>query len=495
MADPEIIPTVNSGINTNTSKSQEALFNYPEPDKKLLSGWKGMLSFFGPGIILASATVGSGEVFFAPRGAAIFGYGILWCLVLGALSKGFMSYTGTRYIVLTGEHPLTRWGKIFPGPQNWFPILLGILAVVSMPSWVGGVANLLANMTMYLTGGALSIPLWATIYILGTLVVVASGTYSHVEKTQTIIVVTKVITSFVALFAVNPDWGQLLLGLIPHMPSYEPWVVAQYPDVASRSLGMEMVAYVGAIGGGTYDYIGYVGLYRNKGWGAMGLPNQKEIETKLLASEGNFALPTNDAEVKKANTWLKAAQMDTMVSFGTLLLITVVFTALGSAVLHQQHLIPDGMKLLEHQSAFLTVIHPALVYLYWVAVWCALWGVLSSIFELYPTTVYESFKPASKWVSEKGKIGLSKYVWFYMCLGGLAYNWAGLNVVVIVMVGSILGGSLSCGLWCLAQIFTERKVLPPEYRMKPWVTFAVALSGLFLIAMAIFSVLDQFKLI
>jgi len=479
----------------NGQQPREALFSYPEPDRKLLLGWKGLLGFLGPGVILASATVGSGEVFFAPRGAAIFGYGILWCLVLGALSKGFMSYTGTRYIVLTGEHPITRWGHIFPGPKNWFPVLLGILAVLSMPSWVGGVANLLANMTMYLTGGSLSIPLWATIYILGTLVVVASGTYQHVETTQTYIVITKVLTSFIALFAVNPDWGQLLAGLIPSFPSYEAWVSAKYPAVAARSIGMEMVAYVGAIGGGTYDYIGYVGLYRNKGWGAMGLPNHKEIEEKLRVTEGQFNLPSGKAEVAKANTWLRAAQIDTIVSFGTLLLITVVFTALGAAVLHTEQLIPSGMKLLEYQSAFLTVVHPGLVYLYWLAVWCALWGVLSSIFELYPSTCYEAFRTASGWVRAKGKSGIAKYVWVYMCLGGLAYNWAGFNVVTIVMVGSILGGALSCGLWCLAQIYAERKVLPPEYRMAPWVVCCVAVSGVFLIAMAVFSVLDQFKLI
>lgn len=477
------------------NEPKEALFSYPEPDKRLLLGWKGLLGFLGPGIILASATVGSGEVFFAPRGAAIFGYSILWCLLLGALSKGFMSYTGTRYIVLTSEHPITRWGHIFPGPKNWFPILLGVLAVLSMPSWVGGVANLLANMMMYLTNGALSVPIWATIYIVGTLAIVASGTYQHVETTQTYIVIAKVITSFVALFAVNPDWGQLLLGLIPNMPTYEPWVATKYPEIASRSIGMEMVAYVGAIGGGTYDYIGYVGLYRNKGWGAMGLPNQKEIEEKLHIIEGQFPLPTSKGEIAKAKTWLKAAQIDTIVSFGTLLLITVVFTALGSAVLHTQQLIPSGMKLLEHQSAFLTVIHPGLVYLYWLAVWCALWGVLSSIYELYPSTVYEAFRPASSWVREKGKTGVAKYVWIYMSLGGLAYNWAGFNVVTIVMVGSILGGALSCGLWCLAQIYAERKVLPPEYRMSSWVVVCVALSGIFLIAMAVFSVLDQFKLV
>lgn len=477
--------------------SEKALFKYPEPDERLLGGWKGLLAFMGPGFILASATVGSGEVFFAPRGAAIFGYGILWCLLLGALAKGFMSYSGTRYIVLTGEHPVARWGQLFPGPKNWFPVLMGLLAIASFPSWVGGLANLLGNMTMMLTGGSLSVPLWATIYILGTLAIVLAGGYSWVEKSQTAIVVTMVITTLIALFASKPAWGQILLGMIPSLPVYEPWVVAKYPDVASRKIWLEMVAYVGAIGGGIYDYIGYVGLYRAKGWGVFGLPNFREIEEKILTAkcDKTLPLPTEKEEVTKAMTWLKAAQVDTMVSFGALLLITVAFTALGAAMLHTAQLIPAGNKLLEHQARFLTFLHPSLVYLYYLGVWCALWGTLYSIMELYPSTTYETFAPVFKWVREKGRQGFAKFVYVYIVAVSLAYNWFGFNVVTILTIGGLLGGTLGCGLWALAQVWTESRMLPLEYRMAPWVRYATIASGLFLLTMAALSIGQQFGFI
>lgn len=478
-------------------EKDEKLFKYPEPDRNLTIGWRGLMTFMGPGFILASATVGSGEVFFAPRGAAIFGYGILWCLIFGAIAKGFMSYVGVRYMVLTGEHPVARWGQIFPGPKNWFPIIMGCLAIASFPSWIGGLANMLGSLMQLLLGDGLSIPMWATIYILATVALVLAGGYGWVEKSQTIIVVTMVFVTIVALFASKPDWFQILFGLVPHLPSYEPWVAVKYPDIASKPIWLEMVAYVGAIGGGTYDYIGYVGLYREKGWGALGLPNFKEVEAKIQAIGGDqqLPLPQEKEEVNKAMTWLRACQVDTIVSFGALLLITVAFTALGAIILHPAQTVPAGLKLFQYQTAFFTQLHPMLVYLYYLGVWCALWGTLYSIMVLYPSTAFESFAPGSKWVRSKGISGLKKYVYTYIVAVALAYNWLGLNVVTILTIGGILGGSLGCGMWALAQVWTESKMLPQEYRMRPWVKYCTIAAGIFLISMAVLSVSQQFGLI
>ena len=44
-------------------------------------------SFFGPGVIVASATVGSGEILFPSRGGAIFGFRVLYVFLFVALLK------------------------------------------------------------------------------------------------------------------------------------------------------------------------------------------------------------------------------------------------------------------------------------------------------------------------------------------------------------------------------------------------------------------------
>ena len=58
---------------------------YPEPPPEMdRGGVVTLLKFFGPGAIIASVTIGSGETVFASRGGALFVYALLWCFVAAA---------------------------------------------------------------------------------------------------------------------------------------------------------------------------------------------------------------------------------------------------------------------------------------------------------------------------------------------------------------------------------------------------------------------------
>ena len=54
----------------------------------------------GPGAIVACVTIGNGETIFASRNGAIFGYALMWCFALGAVMKGLLVYSDSRFIVL-----------------------------------------------------------------------------------------------------------------------------------------------------------------------------------------------------------------------------------------------------------------------------------------------------------------------------------------------------------------------------------------------------------
>jgi Mn2+/Fe2+ NRAMP family transporter len=85
---------------------------------------------FGPGAIIASVTIGSGETFFASRAGAIFGYSLLWFILVCGACKLVQVYGGARYMVLAGEHPMEAWSRL-PGPRGWFPALIRVLTVSS----------------------------------------------------------------------------------------------------------------------------------------------------------------------------------------------------------------------------------------------------------------------------------------------------------------------------------------------------------------------------
>ncbi|MBC7341961.1 MAG: Nramp family divalent metal transporter [Clostridia bacterium] len=479
------------------AKTQTPL-TFPEPPKELTGGrFMELLKFFGPGAIMASVTIGTGEVLFASRGGAVFGYTMLWAFVLGAIMKGFQTYSANRYIVLTGEHPFARWADLFPGPRGWFPVLMGVLSVACFPAWGAGVPGTLATLFAQIFG-IMSSQAWATILILLAWGMFLAGGYDAMEKVQIAIIAAMVLAVLVAVVAAKPDWLAALEGsFIPQIPHYAPWIAEKYPSIASRPVWVEVVTYLGAIGGGTYDYIGYTGLMREKGWGILGRSDIREIEEKLVALKTGEQVPlsTDPDEVRKGLAWAKAPMMDNIVCYGLLVLFTIGFMVNGANILHTQQQIPAGNDLLTHQVQFLTLIHPVLKYLYYLAVTFALFGTAYGCHQGYVYTFRETFAPVSKTIREYPVSKMRIWTSAYTAIGGLLLTWTGWNPVAIVTPASIVGGVLTGGIWCLAMYYTDRKMLPKPYQMKPWVGIAVIISGIAMTAMGVISVLQYFKVI
>ena len=97
----------------------EAL-RYPELSEDMKArGFGAMLRIFGPGAIIASVTIGSGETVFASRGGAIFGYTLLWCFIGGGLMKFVQVYTAARYMTcLLYTSPSPRDGLLARMPSS-----------------------------------------------------------------------------------------------------------------------------------------------------------------------------------------------------------------------------------------------------------------------------------------------------------------------------------------------------------------------------------------
>src|ERR1700755_1694978 len=105
--------------------------------------------------------------------------------------------------------------------------------------------------------------------------------------------------------------------IVPRIPEYPSWVVANYPDFRGRTVFLEMAVLMGAVGGGVQDYIGYVGFLREKKWGAAGQMNI-----------GPRNLSLDESVVQRGLRWLRAPLFDTTISFGSVLLLTSCFMIL-----------------------------------------------------------------------------------------------------------------------------------------------------------------------
>lgn len=464
--------------------------HYPELPSELSGriSWRA-LKYFGAGAIIASVTIGSGETLFASRGGAIFGYALLWCFIGGAVMKGIQVYGAARYMTLTGEHPMMHWG-LLPGPRNWVPLVIGTLSLLCFPFWLAGLPLMLGKTINWIVGAddpqllLQHARLWGSACIVIAVVLTWFQTYGVLEKAQTFIVGLLLVSILAALFASRPDWINALVGaVVPTVPDYPKWMHesmdAGIKKIVQRPSWVEIGVYLGAIGGGTYDYIGYIGCYREKAWGAIGRA------CKGVSSVGTLPIDTSEQNILRGRRWLRPAAIDVGVGFLCVLIFTICFVMLGAQILHPAHLVPKGHDLLTHQAHFLTQFHPALVYFYQLGIFVAFWGTIYGAYELYTRTTYECLRPLSVKLRDVSMRKVRLGVLLYCGGGGLLLLWIAQDPVSLVTPAAIVGGVFTCGLWCFAMVWTDRHFLPPPLRMRSGLLALTIVTGLVLTCLGI----------
>jgi Mn2+/Fe2+ NRAMP family transporter len=444
-------------------------FEYPPPSPEISGGWVALLKVFGPGAIIASVTVGTGETIFAPRMGALFGYTMFWVVLTAVIAKGLLVYGGMRHLVLAGEHPMNAWAR-FPGPRGWVPGLIGAVAVVSFPLWIAALSDAVGSICIWVTGvGAgqwWGRPFWGSAVILATMALTLVQTYDVLERVSFGFLALKVLFVLAACLVVRPDWLSALAGLLPRIPAYPMWATASYPELASRPPILEIATLLGTVGGGVQDYIGYVGCVREKRWGAA-----------AEESGGPDRIPDAPEQVRRGRTWLRAPAFDVTSSFLAVFVMTGLFMLLGAALLHPQQQVPTNADLYGKQAQFLGVVHPALVHVYKAGIFFAMLGAVYGCFEVYARTLFEPAR--ALWPQRTFRFSrLRLWNTLYCGLGGLLILWTGLRTVTVVTIVSPLSGVLGCGLWCLAMLWVDRSQMPAAYRMSGGLRLATLAAGL-----------------
>ena len=477
---------------------------YPEPPAALVRpGWRYLLTYVGPGAIIASVTIGSGELVWASRSGAIFGYAMLWCFLFGGTFKAIQVYTAARHITLTGEHPMRTWQQT-PVLRWWFPLLIALPAVALMPvafsaipEILGGYIHGLADRAAegpngIVAGGAAVGPwgheefwinVWATLVLAACLTLALGSSYGLLERVSAAVLGVMVLCVGVSVVVLGPDLLAMVRGLlVPRVPDFPQWLVdsPKYAaEIERQTPWLEVSLYLAAVGGGAYDYIGYIGMMRHKQWGLAGrrVAGRQELE-QAVSGQSRSA----EQNVRRARQWVRGPLFDTGVSFFFVVLVTLLFAVLGTLVLHPEHAVPANNDLLIEQETFLTQLHGQLRWLYRGGVFLAIMGTLYGAFEVYRYTFAESLAAvAPRLVTDKRLPGIRAGVVAYCFLGGLVVMWLpeGIAGAIIdrVIFSTILSGALASGLWCFAMLLVDYVRLPAPLRMGTWLRIVTVTAG------------------
>ena len=200
-----------------------------------------LLRLAGPGLVVAAAGIGSGDVVAASVAGANYGVVLMWALLLGAFFKFVLTEGIARWQLATGLTALEGWAAYLPA---WVKVYFALFLVV----WTAAVTAALTNATglgmANLTGGAIPQSWGAVLHTLVGCALVLLGGYQKFEVlVKTLVGVMAFAILICAALTFSDPVGVVRGSLMPTIP---------------EGGGMYVLSLIGGIGGSitmlSYNY-------------------------------------------------------------------------------------------------------------------------------------------------------------------------------------------------------------------------------------------------
>jgi Mn2+/Fe2+ NRAMP family transporter len=200
-----------------------------------------LLELAGPGLVVAAAGIGSGDVVAASVAGANYGVVLLWALLIGAFFKFVLTEGIARWQLATGLTALEGWAAYLP---KWVTIYFALFLLV----WTAAVTAALTNATglgmANLTGGAIPQAWGAVLHSLVGAALVFLGGYKKFEiLVKTLVGVMAFAILACAALTFSDPVGVVRGSLVPTVPA---------------GGGMYVLSLIGGIGGSitmlSYNY-------------------------------------------------------------------------------------------------------------------------------------------------------------------------------------------------------------------------------------------------
>ena len=282
-----------------------------------------ILRRIGPGMILAAAIVGSGELIATTTLGAEEGYRLMWLILLSCMVKPIIQAELGRYTIATGEPTLESLGRI-PGPRfggsrgklgwvSWGWAVMVLVTLLQVGAMFGGLGQV-----MHLLFPGVGVRTWVLLFLGLTLALLLGGGYERIERLAVVKVGLFTLLTLMAavLITRRPDfsWTAVAQGLTPQLPAAGLFTA---------------VAVFGVTGVGTNELAMYPTWCVEKGY-------------------ARFAGPRDGSEAwaRRARGWIRVMHVDILVSLVIYTVATIAFYLLGAGVLHAMGLTPKGSDMI-----------------------------------------------------------------------------------------------------------------------------------------------------
>jgi len=399
------------------------------------------LKVVGPGIVFASLAIGETHLALLPYVGAVYGFALLWLVVLVHIFYYPNFEYGPRYAAATGKtlvdgYSKTRTGRLL---LYVFVLFMFITPPLIMSSLLG-----LSGSVLYAAIPAVSFRVWCVILFLVTISIVLGGKYKFVERVSKLMVLIIVLTALLTFLTSPPAPSDFFSGLTPAIPAVA---------------GVMVVI---------------VALLR--------VPTDPAISVFLSEWAVNKRAEwlEGSSENGKANLLqaLKKSLFDIRVGMFLSCLVAIIFLSVGATVLKPQGIIPKGIDISLKLSEIYTQtlgdwIFPVFIVTLFAAFWGGYLAAMDGIKRLFGDLVPRIIKSDDQ-KTRKLTIGYLLLVTIAGLLMATVIQRPMVMVLLAVSMG-LINYPLIFGL----NIYCVTKLIDEEFRPGK-LNLAVAILGFFL---------------
>ncbi len=444
--------------------------SFPEPDEVLtekpsIKKYLRYLLFFGPGAIIASATIGQGQLILGPQIGSWAGFSLLWIITL-SFGSYILAYVAARFTLLSGINMVDMFAaKTKRGILNWTFI---IIIVVFVPLFAAAIITTLGKSLEWIFGFG-NYLVWGISFSLLALALVLLGRYRIVEHTQAFFVAVLAVGAIASIIAVKPDILQILphffmVGDIPHYPGWVPDNVKSTPE------SLIMLGYLGTLNITIIMLVGYSGWLKLKRWGIFrGKEDPEGFSQKMFESfEKNGRLdylPDDAGEIKKAHLLLRPSLVDITIAFLVVAVVSSAYMLAGTYLLGPAHKLPSDVNLLKEQAVIFSSIKGWLEPLYKISVFFALFGTIYAGFEAASRMLYETIGAVAPKVRNVSYKKFMIYISVYLLATGIPLALSGISIILMLSLTLLFIGVIGVIIYGIGAVYFSQKILPAGYKL------------------------------
>jgi len=479
--------------------ASEGKISYPSADpvfteKPSLRKYLKYIGFFGPGAVVASLTIGQGQLILGPQIGAWAGLALLWLITVN-IGSYIIAYVSLRFSMLSGIGLMDLFA--IKTKRGWFNWLLIIIMLIFIPVFAASIITTLGQSLAWIFGFGNYLFWGITLSLLAAMMVLL-GRYRLLEVTQAIFVAVLGVGAILSVLLLSPspdivEIGSNFLAVGQNIPESYPSWVDSVDGFQKTPISLVMLGYLGTLTFTLITLIGYLGWIKEKKWGIFkDSKDSQALSERLLSSlklKGEITyLPTDDDELKRSRYLLKPLVIDLVFAFIIVSIVSSSYMIAGDSLLGLQGdgsvLLPSDVNLLSEQGKIFSHMASWLEPLFKVSVFFALFG-----------TVYAGFEAGTRMLFETGKTIIPKmnnlpykrfmlFVLIYILSLGIplavAMYLGLLSVLLLLSLTLMFLGVFGVIIYGAGAIYLSQKVLPDQYKLST-IGLIGALIGLLLL--------------